>query len=122
MTYIEQSNAPDLVREFLFHIFDHIGNLDAKRTNRLNRLADKIEQDQTIADSTREYLLMMIEGHDLEDAASRMQIRTLLGNALIGKPPEARKTPATMGKGTPDGKGTARPTREALRAVAGDIR
>ncbi len=122
MAWIESASAlPDGVREFMLQLFDHAQGLDAARTDRLRRLAGKIEEDATIADSTREYLLMMIEGHDMEDAAGRMQIRTLLGSALIGKPPEAKRAPTMMGRGTPDGKGTTRPTRDALRAIGDEV-
>ena len=88
---LEKSDLPEKLRDFLLELVRHHLDLDERTTARLAELVDALEQEQTIAKSTRIFLLMVAERHDIEDGSGRMQIRTLLGSALIGKPPEAPK-------------------------------
>lgn len=89
-------NLPEQTKEFVLELIAHFLELDRKTTKDIAELLEKIAADTTIADPTKVYLRLLLHRHDVADSQERMQIRTLVGSALVGKPPEA---PRNHGRG-----------------------
>lgn len=96
--------------QFLDSLIDHHQALDDATSAHLIELDTDVKDDKSIAKPTRRYLRMLIARHDIEDPTGRMQIRTLLGSALIGKPPEATPDRSGMTLRLPDGRVVQTPT------------
>ena len=85
----EDENIPGEIGMFFLELVENFLSIDQRTAARRATMMEKILASQRIADETKEFLAYILESHDADDASTRMQTRTLLGEALIGKPPEA---------------------------------
>ena len=99
----EAKNPDEETRTFLLELVTQYMSLSERSKATVDRLLANIKADPSLSLVSKDTMEWALQDWNIEDSASRMQIRTLVIGAMTGKPPEAPKHRGAFVRHVPGG-------------------